>query len=103
MQIKQTSFNLIRSIKDKKPISEISKELNEKLNSDNIIELATRNLTSEYITSYGWCKPLLILMEYNATYRSKLSFVALDKELHLEHILPQKHSKFKECRWAFWM
>ena len=95
-QIKQTSFNLIRSIKDKKPILEISKELNDKLNSDKIIELATRNLTNEHITSYGWCKPLLILMEYNATDRSKLSFIALDNELHLEHILPQKYTKFTE-------
>ena len=95
-QIKQTSFNLIKWIASKKPISEIEAELNQKLAEDKIIELAKRNLTSEQIGSEPWCKPLLLLMEYNATDNSKLAQIDLDKDLHLEHILPVKYSSFKE-------
>jgi uncharacterized protein with ParB-like and HNH nuclease domain len=95
-QIKQTSFNLIKWVKEKKPISEISKELNDKLLKEGIINLALYNLTSENIASELWCKPILLMMEYNATDSSKLSYIDLDRELHLEHILPVKYGKFLE-------
>ncbi len=95
-QIKQTSFNLIKWVKEKKSISEITDELNKKINNDRIIELALNSLISEQITNEAWCKPLLLLMEYNATDRSKLSFIDLNKDLHLEHILPVKYEKFLE-------
>lgn len=95
-QIKQTSFNLIKWVKENRHINDILAELNEKLNKDNIINLAIYNLTSEQIASEFWCKPLLLMMEYNATDNSKLSYIELDRELHLEHILPTKYEKFKE-------
>lgn len=95
-QIKQMSFNLIKWINSKKTISEIEAEFNQKLVEDKIIELAKRNLTSEQIGWEPWCKPLLLLMEYNATDNSKLSHIDLDKDLHLEHILPFKYDSFKE-------
>jgi uncharacterized protein with ParB-like and HNH nuclease domain len=95
-QIKQTSFNLIKWIKEKKKISEISEELNKKLASDNIEFLVKSILTSEQISSESWCKPLLLLMEYNSTDSEKPSFIELDKNLHLEHVLPVKYEKFKE-------
>jgi hypothetical protein len=95
-QIKQTSFNLIRWVKEHRPINEIEEELNKKIESDSIIELATRNLTSEHIASELWIKPLLLLMEYNVTDSSKLSFIELNSEVHLEHILPRQFSKFEE-------
>ena len=71
-------------------------ELNKKIQSDDIVALATRNLTSEHIASELWIKPLLLLMEYNVTDSSKLSFIELNNEVHLEHILPRQFSKFKE-------
>lgn len=95
-QIKQTSFNLIKSVKDKKPIHEIADELNAKLTKDNIFNLALSALSSEQIASEVWTKPLLLMMEYNATDNSKLSYIYLDHDLHLEHILPLKYEKFKE-------
>lgn len=95
-QIKQTSFNLIKWVKDNKPIEEIIVELNSKIQSDNIIDLATRNLTSEYIASEVWCKPLLIMMEYNSSDNSTIPFIELSSDLHLEHILPVKYDKFSE-------
>lgn len=95
-QIKQTSFNIIRWVKEDKSIREIENELNNKLSSDGIIKLAIRSLKSEQVASEPWIKPLLLLIEYNATDNSKLSFLALNKYLHLEHILPTKYDQFEE-------
>ena len=95
-QIKQTSFNLIKWIKEKKTIDEIEVELNSKITNDGIIDLVKRNLSSEHITTEAWCKPLLLLMEYNITDNSKLAFIDLNKDLHLEHILPVKYDKFSK-------
>lgn len=97
-QIKQTSFNLIKWVKEKKSIAEINKELNEKLTKDNILTLAVYNLTSEQIANEAWCKPLLLIVEYNTTDDSKLSFIDLDQDLHLEHVLPVKYEKFPEWK-----
>src|SRR5690606_17680580 len=95
-QIKQSSFNIIKSIKENKPILEIKKELEDKLEKDDIKKLALLNLTSENISYEPWIKPLLLLIEYNATDDSKLSFIELNKDLHLEHILPVQYKRFTE-------
>lgn len=95
-QIKQTSFNLIKWIKEGRPISEIEAELNKKLLSDSIVEIAKRNLSSEQLATEPWIKPLLLLIEYNLTDESKISYVDFDVNLHLEHILPVKYYKYPE-------
>lgn len=95
-QIKQTSFNLIKWVKEKKPISEIEVELNKKITADGIERLVIRNLSSEQLATEVWIKPLLLLMEYNVTDSSKLSFINLNKDLHLEHVLPVKYEKYPE-------
>ena len=95
-QIKQTSFNLIKWVKEKKPFEEIVAELNGKIQSDNIFDLATRSLTSEFIATEVWCKPLLIMMEYNSSDNSTIPYIELSSDLHLEHILPVKYDKFSE-------
>lgn len=95
-QIKQTSFNLIKWIKEGRAIAEIEDELNKKLDSDSIIESAKRNLSSEQLATEAWIKPLLLLIEYNLTDNSKVLFVNLDSDLHLEHVLPVKYYKYQE-------
>ncbi|MFS4481572.1 DUF262 domain-containing protein [Hyunsoonleella sp. 2307UL5-6] len=95
-QIKQTSFNIIKWIKEKKSITFIKEELDKKLDTDKILDLVVRNLTSERIATEPWIKPLLLMMEYNVTDDSKLSFIPLSKDVHLEHILPVKFEKFEE-------
>ncbi|MDF2382183.1 DUF262 domain-containing protein [Nostoc ellipsosporum NOK] len=96
--IKQTSFNLIKWIKDKRPMEEIRQELLVKMEKDNIQTLAISSLTSEQIASEPWCKPLLLMMEYNATDNGKNAFIDLDSDLHLEHILPIKYEVFNEWK-----
>jgi len=95
-QIKQTSFNLIKWIKEGRPISEIENDLNVKIVSDGILELVKRNLSSEQLATEPWIKPLLLLIEYNLTDNSKISFIELNADLHLEHIMPVKYSKYSE-------
>ena len=95
-QIKQSSFNMIKWVKEKKAITLIKEELDNKIAEDRIIELAMNGLESEQITSEAWCKPLLLLLEYNASDNSKLSFINLDRDLHLEHILPIKYKEYVE-------
>ncbi|MBT9547098.1 MAG: DUF262 domain-containing protein [Candidatus Sericytochromatia bacterium] len=95
-QIKQTSFNLIKWIKEQRSMAEISDELNKKLSADGIVAQALRNLCSEQVASEPWIKPLLLIMEYNATDQSKLAFIELSQDVHLEHILPVKYAKYPE-------
>lgn len=46
--------------------------------------------------SEPWCKPLFCILEYNATDKSKLTWIPLAKDLHLEHIVPTAHKNFTE-------
>ncbi len=94
--IKQTSFNLIVWIKNRKPWAEIKVELEKKLKDDDIIEAALRSLTLESIAREYWCKPLLLLLEYNATDSAHPRFFELNSEIHLEHVLPVKFASIKE-------
>ncbi len=91
-KIKQASFNIIGWIKDKKDINYIEKELNKKIKEDRVIVRALRNL-KEDAYDLPWCKPLLILIEYQQTDDSNINFIELEKALHVEHILPQAYSK----------
>lgn len=95
-QIKHASFNIIKWVKENKPITEIEDELNKKLKDDGIESIAIRNLTSENITTEPWIKPLLLMMEYNVDDNGKLAFVDLNRALHLEHVLPVKYKDFLE-------
>lgn len=95
-QIKQTSFNLIKWVKENKPISEIIDELNIKIDNDTIIALATGKLGSKSIADEAWCKPILVMIEYNASDNSIMPYIKLDSDLHLEHILPLKFDKLSE-------
>lgn len=95
-KVKQLSFNIIKWVKENKSIDFIQNEINKKLESDNIISQAVNNLISEDIYNTAWSKPLLLLIEYSLTDDSKLSFVELSKDLHLEHILPKKYKSFTE-------
>jgi hypothetical protein len=97
-QIKQSSFNLIARIKSNVPIDEIEGELNKKLEEDGIVKRAIEELRSKNIASEAWIKPLLLLMNYNLTDESTVSFVELNKDVHLEHIMPVKAHQYPEWR-----
>jgi hypothetical protein len=88
-KVKQTSFNVIIAVRDKKPFSEIKKILSDNLkgNEINIINY----LASDNVYKEGWLKPVLIALEYK--YTEKREFIPLESTLHVEHILPKEWNK----------
>jgi hypothetical protein len=92
-KLKQTSFNLIGWIKSNKPISFIEKQIEAKLKEDEISRWTKEGLSTSDAYSERWLKPVLLSIEYNRTDDSKISFVAIDRSLQSEHILPEKWYK----------
>ncbi len=95
-KVKQLSFNIIGWVKENRSINYIEEQIEKKLLKDNIVAQAYAALKSEDIYNTAWSKPLLLLIEYGLTDDSKLSFIELSKDLHLEHILPKKYDRFDE-------
>jgi len=85
-KIKQTSFNLIKSIKENKSINEIKDDLEKTLDDNNTISRAIDNLKGN-IYFESWIKPLLFLIEYNQ--QDKPNFYYMDdRNIQIEHVLP---------------
>ena len=93
-KIKQTSFNIIKWVKENKNIKEIEKEINIKIQKDNVIKIAVSNILNTDVYNTNWLKPLLLMIEYNET--DIIGFVELDRNLHTEHILPKKYQEHSE-------
>jgi uncharacterized protein with ParB-like and HNH nuclease domain len=90
-KIKQTSFNLIKWIKEKKPLIEIENELNKNLIQNSTVSRAVDNLNGE-IYFDKWSKPLLFMIEYNQSDDSNLNFLPVsDRNIHSEHIIPRAY------------
>ncbi len=96
--VKQTSFNLIKWIKEGKDLGALQDEVEAKLIADRVPGLVRESLNSTDIASEPWCKPLLLLMEYRSTDATAHAYIELNRDLHLEHVLPVQWIKFKE--WA---
>ncbi|MCR6637490.1 MAG: HNH endonuclease family protein [Sporocytophaga sp.] len=93
--VKQTSFNLIGAIKDKKTLTEINTILDEKIISDKIIGSVNQNIYGN-IYYEPWAKALFLMIEYNHMEESFSTFYGIDKHLQLEHILPQSFTSREE-------
>jgi uncharacterized protein with ParB-like and HNH nuclease domain len=93
--IKQTSFNLIGKIKANEPIKKIEKMLNEKITELDIINMALNNLSGD-IYQQPWVKPVLILIEYQQLDTDFVGFIFWDKNLQIEHIIPQSFERSPE-------
>ena len=87
-KIKQTSFNLIKWIKENKPLTEIREELNKNLSQNRTINRAIDNLKGD-IYFDKWSKPLLFMIEYNQSDDSNLNFLPIS--IHSEHIIPRAY------------
>lgn len=90
-KVKQTSFNLIKWIKEKKNINEIKSELSTIGKSNNIQTRMYQNLNGD-VYNEAWIKPILFILEnHQADLPVKLEMK--NREIHVEHILPQKFDK----------
>lgn len=99
-KIKQTSFNLIKFIKEKRSIDEIDAELEKHLYQYQVVQDVIVNLEGD-VYYEAWCKPLLCLIEYKQLDESSLTFLNIkDRNLHVEHILPQGYKKIDDWKKA---
>ncbi len=91
----QTCCNIINALKEKKSVEGIASIVKEYLNKKNITQHFKENLRDSLVykkqpTRNPWIKPILILVEYFTSDDSKPKRIQMDKNLHVEHILPQK-------------
>ncbi|EPZ67943.1 hypothetical protein N200_02800 [Helicobacter pylori UM065] len=98
---KQTNCNIINALKEKKNIDDIISIVKQYLDEKNITQHFKENLQDSnlYTKFYfagksgkknSWLKPILILVEYFMSDDPKPKRIQMDKNLHVEHILPQK-------------
>lgn len=89
-RIKQTSFKILKLVKNNKDINDIRIEM--KLNLEKYATTKTyeEELVSSYVYGRKWDKPLLVLVEYFSTDSVNPTYINIDSKLHLEHILPQE-------------
>lgn len=101
---KQTNCNIIKALKEKKSVESIASIVVKKyLDDKNITQRFKDNLkdsnlyTKFYYTGKtakknSWVKPVLILVEYFVSDDPCPKRIQMDKNLHVEHILPQNPS-----------
>ncbi|TPH99105.1 DUF262 domain-containing protein [Helicobacter pylori] len=94
-QIGQTCYNIIKALKEKKSIKEdINSIIKEYLDKNEIMKTFNKNmrgnLDKKLSTKNSWLKPILILVEYFMSDDDCPKCIQMDKDLHIEHILPKK-------------
>ncbi|MCQ2687765.1 DUF262 domain-containing protein [Helicobacter pylori] len=99
---KQTNCNIIKALKEKKSVENIASIVVKKyLDDKNITQhfkenLQDSNLYTKFyfagksVKKNSWLKPVLILVEYFVSDDSYPKRIQMDKNLHIEHILPQQ-------------
>lgn len=92
-RIKQTSFNILRMVKEGRSILDVKKDI---MGNLNIYENYLLSLDRNNIYSFKWHKPLLLAIEYYQ--QDDYQFIEINKDLHTEHILP-KEWKNNDLNW----
>jgi len=64
---------------------------------DNVLGRMKESLEGE-VYGHSWLKPILALVEYEQTDDSKIVFIDLDRNIHVDHILPQEWQKIPDWR-----
>ncbi|MGL2505200.1 DUF262 domain-containing protein [Helicobacter pylori] len=98
----QTCCNIIIALKEKKSVRDIASIVVKKyLDDKNITQRFKENLqdsnlytkfyfAGKSVKKNSWLKPILILVEYFVSDDPKPKRIQMDKNLHVEHILPQQ-------------
>lgn len=92
---KQTSCNIINALKEKKNIDDIISIVKQYLDKNKITQNFREKLKDDHLyekhkksSKNSWLKPILILMEYFMGDDHEPKRIQMDKNLHVEHILP---------------
>ncbi|MCQ2706408.1 DUF262 domain-containing protein [Helicobacter pylori] len=93
---KQTSCNIIKALKEKKKIDDIISIVKQYLDKNKITQNFREKLKDDHLyekhkkaSKNSWLRPILILVEYFVDDDPKPKRIQMDKNLHVEHILPQ--------------
>jgi len=86
------SFKLIPLIKNKISIRDLRDLIDDKMKADRVLDWVREGLESDAY-HLSWLKPLLVLIERGQTDESV--FIEYGKDLHVDHILPEKWDKNK--------
>lgn len=102
-KVKHISFRIIGMIKSGKKLKDIKDVIKEKMTEDNVVSRVKDyllNENDEYYDAYHnrWLKPLLIMVEYEQTDDSKIAFIEMSRNLHVDHILPSGWNKISDWR-----
>jgi len=92
-RVKQTSFNILKKVKNKADINEIKFLIQENLSK---YENYKNFLSIENAYWTNWLKPVLLSIEYFQ--QDQREFIPISRELHVEHILPKEWNK-TELNW----
>lgn len=93
-RIKQTSFNILKAVKDNKNVDEIKAIINENLKYNSTTKNCENELKGRNIYGRKWDKPILLLVEYFSTDSQNQAFIPITSQLHLEHVLPQEPKEY---------
>ncbi|WRD68540.1 DUF262 domain-containing protein [Helicobacter pylori] len=91
----QTCCNIINALKEKKNIDDIISIARKNLDEYSVTQHFKEKLRDSLVyekqpTKNPWIKPVLILVEYFMSDDPNPKRIQMDKNLHVEHILPQK-------------
>ncbi|WP_154413148.1 DUF262 domain-containing protein [Helicobacter pylori] len=93
-QREQTCCNIINALKEKKNIDDIISIAIKNLDEYSVTQHFKENLRDSHVykkqsTKNPYIKPILILVEYFMSDDPKPKRIQMDRNLHVEHILPQ--------------
>ncbi len=93
----QTCCNIINALKENKSIDDIISIARQNLDEYSVTQHFKKNLRDDHLyekykksAKSSWLKPILILVEYFISYDPEPKRIQMDKNLHVEHILPQE-------------
>ncbi len=96
-QREQTCCNIIKALKEKKSMEHIVSIARKNLDEYSVTQHFKENLRDDHLyekhqksSKNSWLRPILILVEYFMSDDPKPKRIQMDKNLHVEHILPQK-------------
>ncbi len=94
-QREQTCCNIIKALKEKQSMEHIDSIAIKNLDEYSVTQHFKENLRDSHVykkqsTKNPYIKPILILVEYFMSDDPKPKRIQMDKNLHVEHILPQE-------------
>ncbi|WRC64512.1 DUF262 domain-containing protein [Helicobacter pylori] len=95
-QREQTCCNIIKALKEKESMEHIVSIATKNLNEYSVTQDFKKNLRDDCLyekykksSKNSWLRPILILVEYFMSDDPKPKRIQMDRNLHVEHILPQ--------------